>query len=800
MKTSRTFSLLLCTFTCFFVRLSHASDTLSHGQFLYSNQTLVSAGGVFELGFFSSPSSPNTYLGIWFKNDKNQKPVWVANRNSPLMDSVGTGGSSEVYLTIRYDGNMVILDRRGTPFIVNYGAVAPGKNTTATILDSGNLVLMEGGDTFWQSFYYPTDTFLPGMKLGLFNINTEESRIQYLVSWSSTSDPTDGPYALGIDRVNHTQFNVWRSDGAYQQIGFWDGHEFHLFFKSKSDNLNYSFVWHSNEIYLTFSNKNSSMPSWFVVASDGLIDEFMMVGNEITIVDYSLCNDTMARSSNGCLVRTPSSCSDGDNFSRVTGMLPSSLFLSWPIRIDPYDCEILCRNNCSCVAYTYDSLPDDGTLCQLYYGNKTDLQKIVRTGNSTIYVRTNASKSDSKLLAVTIMVIPLVLFILILLLWIKCNSLGIYGFRSGTRDSMRLLLSQLSADDNASGPNLIEFGKQKDHELPLLSFSFIVKSTNNFSLANKLGQGGFGPVYKGKLQQHDIAVKRLSKSSGQGPVEFKNEVQLISKLQHRSLVKLLGCCIHREEKILIYEYMPNKSLDSFLFDQSRRRLLNWRQRIHIIEGIAQGLLYLHKYSRLRIIHRDLKISNILLDAHMNPKISDFGLARILSGNECRAKTNRVVGTFGYMSPEYLMHGLFSTKSDVFSFGVIVLEIVSGRKNANFYESDHSLNLLGHAWNLWKSGQAAELMDSTLADSSSMKSLVLCIQVGLLCVQDCAEDRPTMSDVVSMLSNEGATLPNPKQPTYSNLTTEVDKPLMVDNQPLNRLPSVNLLTFSEVEAR
>ncbi|XP_050125547.1 G-type lectin S-receptor-like serine/threonine-protein kinase CES101 [Malus sylvestris] len=793
MKTWRPFHVVFCTFACFFVCLSHASsDTLRHGQYLYSNQTLVSAGGVFELGFFSSPSAPNGYLGIWFKNDKNQKPVWVANRNSPL-DSDGMVGSSSVLLTIRNDGNMVIIDRRNISYIVNYDALASGNNTTATLLDSGNLVLMEGGDTFWQSFDYPTDTFLPGMKLGLFNINTEQLRKQFLVSWSNTSVPADGIYALGIDPVNNTQFNVWRSDGAYQQIGLWDGHEFNFFFKSTLDNLNVSSGWKTNEIYVTFSNKNSSMPSWFVLASEGLIYEFTMIGNEIKNVDYSLCDDTMASSSPRCLVRRPSACSERDSFSNVTGMLPSSLFTSWPIRIDPYDCEKFCTIHCSCVAYTYDSLPDGGTICQVYYGNKIDLQKLVGTGNSTIYVRGNASKSDRKLLTVTFMVIPLVFFMLILLLWIKCNSLGIYGFRNGTRDSMRLLLSQLSSDDNASCPNITELGKQKDHELPLLSFSFIVTSTNNFSLANQLGQGGFGPVYKGKLLQHDIAVKRLSKNSGQGPVEFKNEVQLISKLQHRNLVKLLGFCIHREEKILIYEYMPNKSLDSFIFEKTKTRSLNWRQRIHIIKGIAQGLLYLHKYSRLRIIHRDLKISNILLDAYMNPKISDFGLARILSGNECRAKTNRVVGTYGYMSPEYLMHGLFSTKSDVFSFGVIVLEIVSGRKNANFYESDHSLNLLGHAWNLWKSGRAAELMDSTLADSSSMESLVTCIQVGLLCVQDSAEDRPTMSDVVSMLSNEGATLPTPKQTTYSNLTTKVDKPL-------NQLPSVNLLTFSEVEAR
>lgn len=373
--------------------LSHASDSLRHRQYLYRNETLVSTGGVFELGFFSSHASPNGYLGIWFKNDKNQKPVWVANKDSPLMDFPGVPGSSGVFLTIRYDGNMVISDRRNIPFILNYGALASSNNTRAIIRDSGNLILMEGEEILWQSFYYPTDTFLPGMKLGLFNMNTEQLRKQFLVSWFSTSVPADGSYALGIDPVNNTQFNVWRSDGAYQQIGLWDGHEFKFFFQSTSDNLNFSFVWNSNEIYLTFNNKNTSMPSWFVLTSNGEIDEFRMVGQEIEIVDYSLCDDTMARSSNGCLVAMPSACSGGDNFSNTRGSLPSSMVLSWPIRIDPYDCEILCRNNCSCVAYANASLQDEGTLCQLYYGNKSDLLKLVGTGNSTVYVRGNASKS-----------------------------------------------------------------------------------------------------------------------------------------------------------------------------------------------------------------------------------------------------------------------------------------------------------------------------------------------------------------------------------------------------------------------
>ncbi|XP_021723594.1 cysteine-rich receptor-like protein kinase 10 isoform X2 [Chenopodium quinoa] len=205
-------------------------------------------------------------------------------------------------------------------------------------------------------------------------------------------------------------------------------------------------------------------------------------------------------------------------------------------------------------------------------------------------------------------------------------------------------------------------------------------ATNNFSNDNKLGQGGFGTVYKGTLANgQEIAVKRLSKVSSQGAEEFKNEVVLIANLQHRNLVKLLGFCLAGEEKSLVFEFVPNKSLDYFLFDARKQGELKWSARYEIIKGIARGLLYLHQDSQLRIIHRDLKSGNILLDANMNPKIADFGLARISEVEQSVNATTRIVGTYGYMAPEYAMHGQFSVKSDVYSFGVLVLEIVCGKK-------------------------------------------------------------------------------------------------------------------------
>ncbi|KAL9444365.1 hypothetical protein AB3S75_017532 [Citrus x aurantiifolia] len=341
-------------------------------------------------------------------------------------------------------------------------------------------------------------------------------------------------------------------------------------------------------------------------------------------------------------------------------------------------------------------------------------------------------------------------------------------------------------------------GKSKESWFLYFSLSSISAATDNFSEENKLGEGGFGPVYKGKLLNgEEVAVKRLSSKSGQGLEEFKNEMMLIAKLQHRNLVRLFGCCIEQGEKILIYEYMANKSLDFFLFDPARKDLLDWTTRVRIIEGVAQGLLYLHQYSRLRVIHRDLKASNVLLDSDMNPKISDFGIARTFGGDEMQSNTNRIVGTYGYMSPEYALHGLFSIKSDVFSFGVFLLEILSSKKNTRFYNTD-SLTLLGHAWNLWKDDKAWKLLDPTMQNEALYSMVTRYIKVALLCVQENATDRPTMLEVVAMLKDEIVNLPSPHQPAFSYVRI-VERSVLLANS--NAEASLgNCLTLSVVDAR
>ncbi|KAJ0693554.1 putative protein kinase RLK-Pelle-DLSV family [Helianthus annuus] len=297
-------------------------------------------------------------------------------------------------------------------------------------------------------------------------------------------------------------------------------------------------------------------------------------------------------------------------------------------------------------------------------------------------------------------------------------------------------------------------------------FHTVKKATNDFSEDNKIGHGGFGVVYKGELQNGRlIAVKRLSINSGQGEPQFKNEVMLVAKLHHRNLVGLLGFCLEGSERLLIYEFLPNSSLDKLLFDPNKRSLLDWDTRYNIIEGVARGLLYLHEDSRVRIIHRDLKASNILLDAQMNAKITDFGIARLFNPDETQGNTHRVVGTYGYMAPEYIIHGKFSRKLDVFSFGVLLLEIITGQQNQSF-RNDDNLYLISYAWRSWRDETLSNIIDPVLLrGSSSSTDIVRCIHIALLCVQKDAIDRPTMSEVVSMLSSFSLTLQVPLEPAF-----------------------------------
>ncbi|XP_022976686.1 probable leucine-rich repeat receptor-like serine/threonine-protein kinase At3g14840 isoform X2 [Cucurbita maxima] len=310
----------------------------------------------------------------------------------------------------------------------------------------------------------------------------------------------------------------------------------------------------------------------------------------------------------------------------------------------------------------------------------------------------------------------------------------------------------------------------KDIDLGTSSFSLrqIKAATNNFDAADKIGEGGFGPVYKGVLADGSvIAVKQLSSKSKQGNREFLNEIGMISALQHPHLVKLYGCCIEGDQLLLIYEYLENNSLARALFGPEEYQLnLDWPTRQKICIGIAKGLAYLHDESRLKIVHRDIKATNVLLDKNLNPKISDFGLARLDEEGNTHIST-RVAGTYGYMAPEYAMRGYLTDKADVYSFGVVALEIVGGRSNTSFGFKDDCLYLLDHAYILKEGGNLLELVDPRLGSEFNESEAMTMINIAIQCTNINAADRPSMSLVVSMLEGKVAMEEVVSDPTISN---------------------------------
>ncbi|XP_059437581.1 uncharacterized protein LOC132170571 [Corylus avellana] len=820
--------------------------TLSAGESLSVSTTIISEGSNFELGFFRPGTSSKIYLGIWFNNNLDVKDfVWVANRENPLSDP------SSSRLELSEDGNLLLLDASSNIPFWSTNLTHPLSNSTEAVLgDNGNFVLRDSSNQntiFWESFDHPTDTWLPGAKLGIDKVT---GKLQQLISWKNSQDPAPGMFSFRLARDGSSQFILeWNRSQTYASSGFWNGEYFSL---AGDMFMNYissaTFVSNENESYFTYSVKNISSSSRlrFAIKSSGEIQQYswsnkswgwiLFWSRPVNISDvYGLCGafgvnygstsnpceclngfkpfsieeTNLSDWSGGCVRKSPLQCENITYANAKKDWFMKIPNVRLPVNSKAYgamNCEVACMNNCSCTAYAYNS-----SGCMIWEGALLNLQQLSDGGEvgQDIYLRLAADEYQStkgnkrKVWVILAVLVPVVGLILCLSICFSCK-------RKLKRKSQReetsrydLLTFDFSTElhgindgtDTKSNVNIR--GKKKDVELPVFSYESVSAATNNFSTANKLGQGGFGPVYKGKSQMgQEIAVKMLSKRSGQGLEEFRNETILIAKLQHRNLVRLLGCCMERDEKMLIYEYMPNKSLDFYLFDQTKKRMLDWGTRIHIIEGIAQGLLYLHQYSRFRIIHRDLKPSNILLDSEMNPKISDFGMARIVGDNETQTNTQRIVGTYGYMSPEYAMEGLYSIKSDVFSFGVLLLEILSGKKNTGFYNSS-SLNLLRYAWELWRDDRSLDLMEPTIGCPSSTSILLRFINIGLLCVQESPTDRPTMLDVVSMIINEHAPLPTPKQPAFTRGLNVNDT-----NSTINSVGncSISNLTISITEAR
>ncbi|XP_050369585.1 cold-responsive protein kinase 1-like [Argentina anserina] len=288
----------------------------------------------------------------------------------------------------------------------------------------------------------------------------------------------------------------------------------------------------------------------------------------------------------------------------------------------------------------------------------------------------------------------------------------------------------------------------------LYTYKELQNATENFSEVKKIGQGGFGSVYKGTLKDGSLAaIKVLSGDSRQGSREFLTEIEVIASVNHENLVKLYGCCAEGDHRILVYGYLENNSLSQTLLDGGQSGIqFSWQTRCKICIGIAKGLAYLHEDVRPHIIHRDIKASNILLDKDLSPKISDFGLAKFISPNLTHVST-RVAGTAGYLAPEYAIRGQVTRKADVYSFGVLLLEIVTGRCNTNRRLPSKEQYLLERVWELFERGQLEELIDTFLGEDLNVEEACRFMKIGLLCTQDKPKIRPSMSMVVKMLTGE-----------------------------------------------
>ncbi|KAL7598912.1 hypothetical protein Lser_V15G22935 [Lactuca serriola] len=757
-----------CNGADYTIRFCAAADsfsTIKLGGQLKSTDQLVSMHGNFTLGFFGEDYS---YLGIWYTSDVQSTKVWVANPNTPIISSSGAHTLSISTKT----GDLIITAGGTTLMRITDVKIGPNANVTATLEDNGNFRLINQVDkrVLWQSFDHPTNVLLPGMKLG-YDMATGQNWT--LTSWLSNENPKSGPFTLSWEptQKGSQRLMIRRRGRPYWTSGNLNNQIFQYMFSlngpSSQSTYNLTSVYNNKARYFSYDGNIAALPMW-ILTPKGQIRDI----NNATAWSPEFCYGY--DSGNGCMESSLSQCrTENDNFSKKNGdfaldMTKGATDGNSSLSIN--DCFVKCWNDCNCVGFSSSTI--NGSGCVIWTGINSFLvnphdnstSKYVISQNLGNRNTGNKTQKSKNWIWISISVSITLVFLCFGALWyIKKRKRRQKEYKRRKRDEYFV---ELTTSESFKDVHRLEPDGVKGNDLLLFSFASIMAATNDFSIENKLGQGGFGPVYKGKLSDgREIAIKRLSRTSSQGFVEFKNELVLIAKLQHTNLVRVLGCCIHGEEKMLIYEYMPNKSLDFFVFDENRKAELDWPKRFIIIEGIAQGLLYLHKYSRMKVIHRDLKANNILLDESMNPKISDFGMARICEQNQTESMTNRVVGTYGYMSPEYAMRGVFSIKSDIFSFGVLILEIISGRRNSSLFHLDETFSLIGYAWVLWQQGDSLELKDPSLGNTCDEQQFLRSVHVALLCVQENAIDRPTTSEMISMLLNDSISLPSPNRPTF-----------------------------------
>ncbi|CAL0303928.1 unnamed protein product [Lupinus luteus] len=756
------FSLLILYFSFYTQTSLAALTTISANQSLSGDQTLVSKEGNFELGFFQPGNSSNYYIGTWYKKVSPRTSVWVANRDTPLSDN------NSAMLTIS-GGNLVLLDQsQNIVWSTNLSSPSSG-SVVAVLLDSGNLILSNRPDAteseaLWQSFDHPADTWLPGGKIKLDN---KTKKPQYLTAWKNSEDPATGLFSLELD-PNGTQsyLILWNKSEQYWTSGTWNGQIFSLVPEMRLNYI-YNFSFHSdeNESYFTYSVYNTSTISRFVMGISGQIQQLTWLENtqewnlfwsqprqqcEVYAFcgAFGSCNENsqpycnclsgykprsqsdwdLHDHSGGCVKETKFQCETSNPSNGAKDRFQTMLNMKFPNHSEPVaagnveECESTCLSNCSCTAYAYDS---NG--CSIWKRDLLNVQQLSQgvSNGETLFLRLAASEFHDS----------------------KSNKGTIIGVVAGVVGGIVVILALLLIVMLRRRKRYVGTGTTMEGSLVAFGYRDLQNATKNFS--EKLGGGGFGSVFKGMLSDSSvIAVKKLE-SISQGEKQFRSEVSTIGTVQHVNLIRLRGFCSDGAKRLLVYDYMPNGSMDANLFHE-KELVLDWKIRYQIALGTARGLTYLHEKCRDCIIHCDVKPENILLDAEFCPKVADFGLAKLVGRDFSRVLTT-MRGTRGYLAPEWISGVAITAKADVYSCGMMFFEIVSGRRNSEPSEDGQIRFFPTHAANtVHQGGNILSLLDPRLEGNADIEEVTRVIKVASWCVQDDETHRPTMGQVVQIL--------------------------------------------------
>ncbi|XP_050384049.1 G-type lectin S-receptor-like serine/threonine-protein kinase At2g19130 [Argentina anserina] len=753
---------LLFISICLKSNLCSGADTITANQSLSGDHTIVSAGGKFELGFFKPGNSSNYYIGMWYYKTlvSLQTIVWVANREQPVSDRF----SSELRIS---DGNLVLFNESKLPIWSTEVRSSSGSSVHVVLLDNGNLVLRAGSESslpLWQSFDHPAHTWLPEARIGF---NKVTNITQVLTSWKNVEDPAPGLYSLELDpNGTDAYFILWNRSRQYYTTGAWDSKNkiFSLVPEMRRNYIyNFNYSKNKNESYFTYSVYDQTV-SRFIMDVSGQIKQLSWLPSQqwnffwsqprqqcqvyaycgafgscnVNSLPFCTCvkgfepktevDWNLTDNSGGCKrltmlnVANSTTSSNGkeDRFSEMPSMsLPDNA-----VSTDAgstAQCEIICLSNPSCTAYAYDS-----SECSIWIGDLLNLQQLTGDGNGkTLYLRLAASEfKDPKSKRGLIIGV------------VVCSAVGI-----------AVLLGVVVVVVLRNRYRVI--GKTVEGSLVAFEYRDLQEVTKNFS--EKLGGGGFGSVFKGTMPDSSvIAVKKLE-SVSQGEKQFRTEVSTIGTIQHVNLVRLRGFCSEGAKRLLVYDYMPNGSLDAHLFS-CPSDVLNWKTRYQIALGTARGLAYLHEKCRDCIIHCDIKPENILLDAELCPKVADFGLAKLV-GREFSRVLTTMRGTRGYLAPEWISGIAVTAKADVYSYGMMLFEIVSGRRN-----SDPSEDGKVKFFPTWAAGvitsteesDVLSLLDPKLGRIGDVEEVIRVLRVAFWCVQDEEIHRPSMGQVVQIL--------------------------------------------------